>query len=132
MSTRPTRSIFVRQKLRGGKLAKRRGRQYSTLAATRRQSLGRAAMLPLIVALVLVVAMGIAHATTSTDTTFEAASQRLSDWTSGTLGSVLRMGVFLVGMAMGIVTQRIVVPLFSTLAIYFAPSVVDTIFGALI
>lgn len=82
--------------------------------------------------LALAIIAGAALAATSPDTDFQATSDLLVNWMRGTLGSVLRMAMFLVGMAIGVMTQRIVVPLFSTMVVFFAPAVVDAIFGALV
>ena len=65
------------------------------------------------------------------DVTFTDVVSKLSGWSQGTLGAVIRISWLLVSIAIGVKTQRIVVPLAVGLALFYMPSVVDAIFGAI-
>lgn len=71
-------------------------------------------------------------ASVSTDTDFLDIATKLVSWSQGTLGSVLRLGSILIGMALAIKTQKLPFPLSVTLVSIYFPEVVDTIFGAVI
>jgi len=125
--------VFGPKRLIGGGVIAHARRQRRVLqGATSKRARCQAGVVHVLVAILLMAAVGVALSATSTDTDFQGASDQLSSWITGTLGSALRMGMFLVGMAIGVVTQRIAVPLFSTLVLFFAPAVVDSIFTAVI
>lgn len=73
-----------------------------------------------------------AVASTSPDTDFAQIVALFGRWSQGTLGGAIRLTFLLVGIAIGVKTQRILVPLGVGLATFYMPSVVDGIFGALI
>ena len=73
-----------------------------------------------------------ASASVSTDADFIDISDKLVSWSQGTLGTVLRMGSLLIGMALAIKTQRLPIPISVTLVSIYFPDVVDTVFGAIV
>ena len=89
-------------------------------------------------ALALVAAAGVASmavATTSTDTDFAAVVTLLTNWSQGTLGRTLALGMFVVGIAAGIIRQSVmaaVAGVAGALVLNYGPGVIDGIFGALI
>ena len=59
----------------------------------------------------------------------------LIGWSQGTLGKIISLGMFLVGLAAGIVNQSIVsvvVGLGGALAVYYGPTVINNVVTALI
>ena len=73
-----------------------------------------------------------AAATVSSDAQFLDISTKLVSWCQGTLGSILRLGSLIIGMAIAVKTQRLPVPIFVTLTSVYFPEVVETVFGALV
>lgn len=66
---------------------------------------------------------------------FTEIYQTLLDWTQGTLGKVLALGTFLVGMGIGIVRQSlmpIALGIGAGMAVYYTPNIVDAIVTAMI
>ncbi len=66
-----------------------------------------------------------------TDTTFGSIYQTLSDWTQGSLGMTIAVGMFLVGMGIGIVRQSlmsIALGVGGALALSYTPSIMSGIF----
>jgi conjugal transfer pilus assembly protein TraA len=62
-----------------------------------------------VIALVLGVCMMGAEAVAGTaDTDFSVIATKLNDWATGTLGRVIALSIFIVGIAMGIVQQSVV------------------------
>jgi conjugal transfer pilus assembly protein TraA len=81
------------------------------------------------------VAAGAALATASTDTTFTTIVTLLTSWSQGSLGRVLALGMFVVGIAAGIVRQSVmaaVAGIAGALVMNYGPTVIDGVFGALI
>ena len=59
----------------------------------------------------------------------------LTDWSTGTLGKTIALGMFIVGLAAGIVDQSIiavVVGVSGALALSYGPAVLATIFSAVV
>ena len=89
----------------------------------------------LILGIVAVAAAGVAFATTSTDTDFASVVTLLTNWSQGTLGRTLALGMFVVGIAAGIVKQSVmaaVAGIAGALVMNYGPTVIDSIFGALV
>ncbi len=80
-------------------------------------------------------AVSIAMATTSTDTDFQAIVTLLKNWSTGTLGKTVALGMFVVGLAAGIMRQSImaaVAGVGGAMAMSYGPGIIENIFGALI
>ena len=59
----------------------------------------------------------------------------LTNWSQGTLGRTLALGMFIVGIAAGIMRQSImaaVAGVAGALVMNYGPNVIDSIFGALV
>ncbi len=85
-------------------------------------------------ALVAGLAMAAAN-NANTDTTFAPIVTLLENWAGGTLGKVLAMAIFVVGIAAGVVRQSVmaaVAGIAGALVLGYGPSVIDNIFTALI
>lgn len=68
-------------------------------------------------------------------TEFDDIYSLLVGWTQGTLGKIIALGMFMVGLAAGIVNQSIiavVIGIGGALALYYAPTVIDGVVAALI
>jgi len=68
-------------------------------------------------------------------TEFDVIYGQLSDWTTGTLGKIIALGMIMVGLGMGVVRQSIVAVVVGVgggLALANAPAVIDNIVGATI
>ncbi len=88
-----------------------------------------------VLAAVALAGASLAIATTSTDTDFAAVVTLLTNWSQGTLGRTLALGMFVVGIAAGIVRQSVmaaVAGVAGALVLNYGPGVIDGIFGALI
>ncbi len=89
----------------------------------------------LLVGVAAVAVAGAALATTSTDTDFSSVVTLLTNWSQGTLGRVIALSMFVVGIAAGIVRQSVmaaVAGIAGALVMNYGPTVIDSIFGALI
>lgn len=78
------------------------------------------------------VASSAAMATAATDTTFNAIYTQLTAWSEGSLGKVLAIAAFLIGMAAGIMRQSamaVVLGLAFALIFAYGPTIIDNIFG---
>lgn len=80
---------------------------------------------------------GAAHAsgTAAADTTFDTIHTTLEGWAQGSLGKVISVATFIVGVAMGVVRQSViaaVVGVGSAMVMYYGPGVINSIFSALI
>ncbi|MBS3952243.1 MAG: pili assembly chaperone, partial [Methylomicrobium sp.] len=59
----------------------------------------------------------------------------LVGWTQGTLGKIIALGMFMVGLSAGIVTQSIVsvvIGIGGALALYYGPNVINGVVAALV
>jgi len=68
-------------------------------------------------------------------TEFDDIYTLLVGWTQGTLGKIIALGMFLVGIAAGILNQSIaavVVGIGGALTLYYGPTVIDGVVAALI
>ncbi|WP_228779251.1 TraA family conjugative transfer protein [Methylobacter sp. BlB1] len=68
-------------------------------------------------------------------TEFDDIYTLLVGWTQGTLGKIIALGMFMVGLAAGIVNQSIiavVIGIGGALALYYAPTVINGVVAALI
>ena len=66
---------------------------------------------------------------------FDDIYTRLAGWSKGTLGKVISLGMFLVGLATGVVKQDImavVVGLSGALSLYYGPTIIDSVVSAII
>lgn len=64
---------------------------------------------------------------------FDGVYTTLTDWSQGTLGKIISLGMILTGIGMGVVRQSvaaIVVGIAGGLALFNAPTVLDGIVGA--
>lgn len=64
-------------------------------------------------------------------TEFDAMYTMVRDWTEGTLGKLLAVAAFLIGMGMGIVKQSIIAIVLGigfALALAYAPGIIDAVF----
>lgn len=69
------------------------------------------------------------------DTTFDAINTMLSDWATGSLGKVISMTMFILGIGAGIVKQSIMAVaagVGAALVLAYGPGVIDTMFTAII
>ena len=87
--------------------------------------------------LAVVAGLGVAGAATATvggpDTTFDVALTTISDWTQGTLGTLIALAIVVVGLSIGIVRQSImgvVVGVGAALALMNAPDILAGMFAA--
>lgn len=68
-------------------------------------------------------------------TEFDSIYVTLTDWSTGTLGKIIALGIILTGLGIGVVRQSImavVVGIAGGLALFNAPTVVDGIVGAVL
>ncbi len=89
----------------------------------------------LIIGAMVLAAGAAAFATTSTDTDFASVVTLLTNWSQGTLGRTLSLGMFVVGIAAGVVKQSVmaaVAGIAGALVLNYGPTVIDSIFGALV
>lgn len=78
--------------------------------------------------LALVVAAGTAVA--GTDTTFDAIYNTVKGWATGSLGKLLAVSAFLIGMGVGLVKQSamaIVLGLAFALIMFYGPTIMESI-----
>jgi conjugal transfer pilus assembly protein TraA len=76
-----------------------------------------------------VVSAGAVAGTAGTE--FDTMYGMVKDWTEGTLGKLLAVSAFLIGMGMGIVRQSIlaiVLGIGFALALAYTPNIIDAIF----
>ena len=86
-------------------------------------------------AAVALAVSGAALASTSTDTDFDTVVALLKGWMQGSLGRTLALGMFVVGIAAGVIRQSVmaaVAGIAGALVLNYGPTVIDSIFGALI
>ncbi|PPD50751.1 MAG: pili assembly chaperone [Methylobacter sp.] len=60
---------------------------------------------------------------------------KLEAWSKGTLGKVIALGMFLVGLATGVVQQSIiavVIGISGALSLYYGPAIINSVVSALI
>ncbi|MDP1773972.1 MAG: TraA family conjugative transfer protein [Methylobacter sp.] len=68
-------------------------------------------------------------------TEFDDIYTLLVGWTQGTLGKIIALGMFMVGLSAGIVNQSIVsvvIGIGGALALYYGPTVINGVVAALI
>ncbi|MDT0618577.1 MAG: TraA family conjugative transfer protein [Salinisphaeraceae bacterium] len=68
-------------------------------------------------------------------TEFDTIYQQLTDWTEGTLGRIIALGMIITGLGWGVVRQSImavVVGVAGGLALANAPTVIDNILGGVL
>jgi conjugal transfer pilus assembly protein TraA len=68
-------------------------------------------------------------------TEFDDIYTLLVGWTQGTLGKIIALGMFMVGLAAGIVNQSIVavvIGIGGALALYYGPTVINGVVAALV
>ena len=68
-------------------------------------------------------------------TEFDDIYNLLVGWTQGTLGKIISLGMFMVGLAAGIVNQSIVavvIGIGGALALYYAPTVISNVVAGLV
>jgi conjugal transfer pilus assembly protein TraA len=66
---------------------------------------------------------------------FDTIYTTLTDWSQGTLGRVIALGMVLVGLGIGVIRQSImgaIVGIAGGLALFNAPEIIDGIVGAVI
>jgi len=71
-----------------------------------------------------------ALATAGTDTTFDGIYNVIVGWATGSLGKLIAVGAFLVGMGMGIIRQSvmaIVIGIGVALVMFYGPGIIDGI-----
>lgn len=79
----------------------------------------------------LFLLVGTSMATT-TDTTFATVYNTVRDWSQGTLGRLLALSAFLIGMGIGLVKQSamaVVLGVAFALILRYGPDVIEGIFG---
>jgi len=77
----------------------------------------------------LVVAM-TTTAFAGTDKTFTTAYTTLSNWAQGSLGKILALSAFLIGLAMGIARQSLIAVAMGiafALVLFYGPTIIDSI-----
>lgn len=70
-----------------------------------------------------------------TDTTFDGWVDQMTDWMEGSLGKGVSIAFILVGIVMGVVRQSLMafaIGVGAALGLNYAPTVVDTMFSAVI
>jgi len=88
------------------------------------------AMLVVVLGVCMVSAEAIAG---TADTDFSAISTKLNDWATGTLGRVIALAIFIVGIAMGIVQQSVVaavVAIGAALIMNYGPAIITGLISA--
>ena len=81
----------------------------------------------------LVAAAGAASA--GSDTAFDSIFTILNDWATGSLGKVIAIAMFIVGLGAGIVKQSVmavVAGIGAAVVLAYGPGVIDSIFTATI
>ena len=89
--------------------------------------------LGILVVLFGVLMMGTEAFAGTADTDFTAIATKLNDWATGTLGRVLALSIFIVGIAMGIVQQSVtaaVVAVGGALILNYGPSIITGLISA--
>lgn len=84
----------------------------------------------LLPSMALVAASGAAVAGTG-GTEFDAMFTMIKDWTEGSLGKLLAVSAFLIGMGMGIVRQSIIAIVLGigfALALAYTPAIIEAVF----
>lgn len=79
--------------------------------------------------------VGVATAATSASADFDTIVTLLKDWSEGSLGKVLALAMFIVGIAAGIVRQSVmaaVAGVAGALVLAYGPTIIDSIFTATI
>ena len=69
------------------------------------------------------------------DTDFSAIVTKVNDWATGTLGRVLALAIFVVGIAMGIVQQSVIaaaVAVAGALILNYGPPIITGIIAAVV
>lgn len=82
-------------------------------------------------ALLMGLVAGAASAGTG-GTEFDTMYQMVVDWTEGTLGKLLAVTAFLIGMGMGVIKQSIlavVLGIAFALTLAYAPAIIDAVFS---
>ena len=77
---------------------------------------------------------GVALATAA-DTDFSAVVTQLTNWTDGSLGKVLALAIFVVGMAAGVIRQSLmaaVAGIAGAMVLSYGPAIITNVFGATI
>lgn len=67
------------------------------------------------------------------DTDFSAIATKLNDWSTGTLGRVIALSMFIVGIAMGIIQQSVVaavVAIGGALILNYGPAIITGLISA--
>jgi conjugal transfer pilus assembly protein TraA len=86
-------------------------------------------------AAVATIALGTDAMAGTGGTEFDDIYTLLVGWTQGALGKVIALGMFMVGLAAGIVNQSIVavvIGIGGALALYYAPTVISGVVSALV
>jgi conjugal transfer pilus assembly protein TraA len=90
----------------------------------------------ILIALSIVSVLAVPEAMAGTGgTEFDDIYTLLVGWTQGTLGKIIALGMFLVGISAGIINQSIaavVVGIGGALALYYGPNVINGVVAALI
>lgn len=79
-------------------------------------------------ALVVVISVAmVADAYAGTDSTFSAVVTKLTAWATGSLGKVIALAMFLIGVGMSVMRQSIApvaVALAAALALFYGPTII--------
>lgn len=82
----------------------------------------------LAIATLLISAATIVDAHAGTDTTFNSIVTMITNWTQGSLGKVLALSMFLIGVGMSVMRQSIApvgVALAAALALFYGPTIIS-------
>ena len=82
-----------------------------------------------------VAALMAGEAMAGTDTTFGSIYTTLKAWTTGSLGQVISLATFLVGLGAGIIQQSViavVVGVAAAISLYYAPNIIGSVLTALV
>lgn len=87
-----------------------------------------------LIAAITMLSVGSAYAGTG-GTEFDTVWTTLTDWSQGTLGKIIALGLVMTGLGMGVVRQSImavVVGISCGLSLFNAPVIVENIVGAVL
>lgn len=87
------------------------------------------------IAAVALVGLGTAAVAATGDTAFQTILDTVTSWTEGTLGKLLSITMFVVGMAAGVMRQSLmaaVAGLGGAVALAYGPTIITSVFTALV
>ena len=102
-----------------------------TKISTKFNAISAKSLLPMLALLAL--AITTVHA--GTDTTFDSVVTLVTDWAQGSLGKLLSIAAFIVGMGIGLIRQSVmavVIGIAFALVMFYGPTIIGNIITAAI